>query len=71
MADMSDDEFLSYCEVHSETPRAMFHIDHIRRLHELAGAENEKIAKATTDFYHFPEYLAQPLVEKARERLRG
>lgn len=31
------DEFLGYCRIHSETPRALFYIEHVAMLYEMAG----------------------------------
>jgi len=32
----TEDEFLDYCDNHSRTPRALFSIDHARRIYEIA-----------------------------------
>lgn len=39
MNDMNDDEFISYCETHSETPLALFNGTQVARLMRLAGHE--------------------------------
>lgn len=37
MSDMTDEQFLRYVEAHSETDRALFHRDMVRRFLTLAG----------------------------------
>lgn len=34
---MTDEELISYCEAHCQTPRALFSPDQINRMLELAG----------------------------------
>ena len=38
--EMSDDEFIVYCELHAETDRALFQGKHVNRMLELAGFPN-------------------------------
>ena len=71
MYDMPDEEFLNYCESHSETPRCGFVPDHIVRLASLA----KKPALAAlwkplpNGVYSFEEDQIKELVRKARENL--
>ena len=37
MADMTDKELIGYCDIHCETPRALFSHQHINRMIRLAG----------------------------------
>ena len=37
MAEMSDKELIGYCDIHCETPRALFHRDQVNRMLALAG----------------------------------
>ena len=39
MADLTDDELIPYCRLHSQTERALFHSSHVARLLRLAGRE--------------------------------
>lgn len=64
----SDDEFLNYCELHSTTPRALFHSDHVRRLFKLAGEPDPQVR--TGMFYGMHDEIVYPLVKSARERLK-
>jgi len=34
---LNDEELIGYCEIHCKTERALFHIDHIRRMWKLAN----------------------------------
>lgn len=67
-----DDFFIGYCELHSETPRALFHKDHIARILRLAGYE--EAAQATEaqmiEFEAAHDDEMHPLCKQARERLR-
>lgn len=69
---MEDDEFLSYCDAHSETERAGFVPDNIVRLLELAGEEQSLIdewKELKGGIYSFDSDQIYPLTEKARARL--
>jgi len=65
---MTDEEFLGYCDIHCETPRALFSEAHCVRLYRLAGEEVFDPSRATR-FYAMHAAEAKPLIEKARERL--
>jgi hypothetical protein len=66
--DWPDTEFLGYCDIHCETPRALFSYEHCVRLYRLAGHD---VADPTTQGFH-AMYAdeAKPLIKTARERLR-
>jgi hypothetical protein len=51
----NDESFLGYVEIHSQTPRALFHRDHVFRLFRLAGfSENQLVASdLIPDFLNF------------------
>jgi hypothetical protein len=61
----SDDKLLDYVETHSKTERALFHVDHINRLLELAG--HPKVPWVGFASLHFAD--AKPLIEEARCRV--
>lgn len=64
----SDEEFLSYVSIHSETPRALFSADMVERLYELAGQECVWDGPRPAFFpVHAP--LANNLVQAARNRM--
>lgn len=44
MSNMTDKEFLDYCETHSQTDRRLFHYQHISRCFALAG--HERVARS-------------------------
>jgi hypothetical protein len=63
----TEDEFLRYVELHAESERALFHRDHVAHLHELAG---QSCPPCLPEYVAMHEDYAEPLVAKARERLR-
>jgi hypothetical protein len=68
-----DESFLGYCEIHSRTERALFSGAQIRRLLELA---DHKMHIDPLDLHDgmwltMRSYLADPLIDRARERLRA
>lgn len=65
MSEWTDDFFLGYVEIHSETDRALFSREHVRRLHELAGVPVPDVPP----FAAMHADYAKPLVTKARQRL--
>ena len=69
MEPLTDEQFLGYCDIHCETPRALFSYEDCVRLYRLAGHD---VADPTTQGFHaMHEEEAKPLIAKARERLRG
>jgi hypothetical protein len=66
---MTDDEFLGYVLIHSETELHLFSGAQIKRLCELAGAPVPSIGDA--DWYGVEQWTAEPLVKKAYERMRA
>lgn len=69
--DWTDEDFLGYCDIHCETPRALFSREHIERLAKLAGGEWVwRNPHAVPTFYALHAAEAKPLIKKARERLR-
>lgn len=65
MPEMTYKELLDYVWYHSETPRALFHSDHINRVLALAG--NGLRVEGWTSWH--AEY-AQPVVTQAREKMK-
>lgn len=68
MSDMTDNEFIRYCESHSSTPRALFHVDHINRLYKLAGEDKYINGDG---FIAMHDDVAHPLCIKARARMKS
>ncbi len=75
---MNDSEFLGYCEIHSETPRALFSPKSVYRLYQLAGseahesikrlAEKEKLELSDFIAMHHDNKEFQKLMKAAKER---
>ncbi len=75
---MNDSEFLGYCEIHSETQRALFSPKDVCRLFKLAGRSRpiqfEKLAKKEkpelSDFIamHHDNKEFQELMKAAKEK---
>lgn len=63
----SDEELVGYCEAHSQTPRALFHIKHLRRLLELAGRDVSDLP--TEGFFAFHHYDNRDVFKDARAAL--
>lgn len=63
----TDEFFLGYCEEHSKTERALFSAEHCNRLLVLAGEAPNPDLKG---FYALRNLAAQPLIDRARERLK-
>ncbi len=63
---MGDEEFLRYCALHAQTPRALFHRDMVVRLYKLAGT---RMLVTIPEFVAMHSDLVDPLVEKARARM--
>jgi len=40
---MNNDTFIGYCQSHCKTPRALFHVDDVRRAYGLAGLTDKVI----------------------------
>lgn len=64
MDDRSDEDFLTYCYIHSETPRALFSANQIVRLCELAKTKVPEIPDSTWHSVH--SHVVHPLVQRAR-----
>lgn len=64
---MTDEDFLCYVELHSRTPLALFHADHVNRLLVLAGEKPLNLK----GFAAMHADYADPLVDKARDRAKG
>jgi hypothetical protein len=67
MEEMTNDELIEYCAIHCQTPRALFHRKHIKRMIALAGCSPGMF---------LPEFMSmhedmERLVELARKRKRG
>lgn len=64
----SDADFLSYVSIHSETDRALFHVEHIYRLFMLACAPLPALG-FHGQWYSMHSDVAHPLVSMARRNL--
>jgi len=64
-SEWTDEEFLQYVETHSQTPRALFSDEHVRRLCRLAGREAPQFSGFLAVHYE----TAKPLIDAARTRL--
>lgn len=61
--------FLSYCEMHSKTPRALFSIKDINKLCELAGYPTHDISNPSTpDFISLPYTYMKEVLEEIYQR---
>ena len=71
MSEMTDDELIGYCEIHCETPRALFHFGHINRMIKLAGfPENyPRELDGSIEWYSMHEDMSY-LCEQARQRTK-
>lgn len=63
--DMTDEQFINYCEDHCRTPRALFSADHINRIAALAG-DNMTVH----GWHECHEDAMLPWVKDARKRMR-
>ncbi len=63
---MNDEAFIGYCELHCDTPRALFSARDVERILKLAG---EKCAHKLEGFYHVYADQMMPLCKAARARL--
>ena len=66
---MTDEEFLGYCLLHSQTDRALFVAAHCRRLFELAGEPFPEPSLPNSAWRSMPSDLVKPLVEQAQRGL--
>lgn len=62
---MTDEEFLGYVEIHSRTPRALFHRKHAQRLIDMSG---EGTFPIEGEWITIHDDIAQPLVDAARKK---
>lgn len=62
----NDSEFLGYCSIHCDTPRALFSGEQIKQAHILAGLPAPDIG--ADEWYSMHEEM-QALVEAAQKRL--
>ena len=62
MSVMNNDTFIGYCESHSQTPRHLFHIRDIIRLHRLAEVEED--FDGSSGFYSMGYAYVKPLVNR-------
>ena len=71
---MTDEELIGYCELHCTTERALFHVDHLDRMLELAGRPDGYVKTCkdwVTKWYSVHEDEMLPLCNLARERMRA
>jgi hypothetical protein len=72
LKDWPDKDFLRYVENHSQTPRAAFHLDDIRRLVRMSGIPRVKVYDngPTPDFASLYYEDAKPLIDAARKLIK-
>lgn len=65
------EKFLGYVELHAQTPRALFHLDHVNRLLEMAGEDTVTVPEDGPEdvFIVLRPEMADPYVKAARARL--
>jgi len=64
------EELIGYCELHCETPRALFHSKHINEMIRLAGYPKNFVREIQVDnFFSMHEDMAE-LCKLARARLK-
>jgi len=64
---MEDDELLSYAEIHSNTPRALFSREHVVRIFQMAGLDPPT---GLPDFVRFSKPEVVPVLTKAAKERR-
>lgn len=62
---MTDQEFISYCKTHCQTPRAGFAPEHINRLRRMAGMKEIPLGKKILNIH--PDQMAH-LMERIEQR---
>ena len=66
-----DKDFLGYCKIHSQTPRALFSIGDANRLRKMLGLElYDTSLKTTPDFVPIHNNEMIPALEKITEKYR-
>jgi hypothetical protein len=68
--DNTDEEFLIYVELHSETERALFSREHVLRLLKLADVSKGEYNIPMGGFIAVHYDVAKPLIERARRQLK-
>jgi len=63
----NDEQFLGYVEIHSETDRALFHINDVNRFLKLAG-DNRRVTYP--EFIAMHSYDINDLLIQARKNVR-
>jgi hypothetical protein len=62
------EKLVGYVEMHSRTPRALFHWTHIKALYEVAGEEPVAVL-SQREFWAFHWAHNSRVIQKARKRL--
>lgn len=71
---MNDEQLIGYCEIHCETPRALFNGKQVKRMLALAGELNaieEAELQLDDDDWLSIKGDMRELCEKARKNLKG
>lgn len=69
---MTDEELVGYADLHCQTPRALFHAKHLRRLYQLAGLAVPSGLRNVDRFFSAPEEDLRPVLDLiARNRHRA
>lgn len=62
----NDEDLLGYALIHADTPRALFHRDHVARILKLAG---KSVPERLPEFVAVHSETMEPLVKEARRRM--
>lgn len=66
----TDEGFLTYVWLHSDTERALFSREHVLRLLKLANVPEGQYSLPMGSFISVPYAVAMPLIERARRQLK-
>lgn len=66
----TDEGFLMYVWLHSQTERALFSRQHVLRLLTLANVPEGQYSVSISSFIGVPFAVANPLLERARRQLK-
>lgn len=73
--EMTDEQLIGYCEIHCETPRALFKGSHINRMLELAGHPKGFVQRVPDDQFisvheEMKELCKLALINTRRSKIR-
>ena len=73
MSNNSNESFIGYCRLHSETPRGLFHKKDVARILDLAGEESlaKLYRESLQDFFAVHDNEMHPLCDQAVKNLEA